>query len=261
MRLNERVDEDVELAALRRRAYGPHADIDAAGLERLGHLEALARRGRRKEETAPTPEPVPVPEPESAEASAPAPAACEPTVPASDPAAPSEPAGAPSLVARLRLGWPLLLAGAIGGAIAAGALGAAASQGDRPYATLTAPLEDPPGGEGPFPHGIAYGEVGAVTVGAAQFNGERCIWIRVPSDFVPQFYGNQGPLEFGECAPEPFTPHVRLLLSEGQGYSSFVLTPEAIPELGEGTYLQFELHDDEITVRRADRPEPTPETP
>jgi hypothetical protein len=46
MRLNERVDEEAELAELQRRAYGPAGDIDPEGARRLAELQERERRRR-----------------------------------------------------------------------------------------------------------------------------------------------------------------------------------------------------------------------
>lgn len=56
-----------ELARLRARAYGPHADLDEAGLARLAELEATLSPRRPSTSQAAEPEPEPVPQPAAAE--------------------------------------------------------------------------------------------------------------------------------------------------------------------------------------------------
>lgn len=248
MRLNERVDEDVELAALRRRAYGPDADIDAAGLARLTELQSRSHDMPDLVEAVPA-ELRPVPEAEAAAA---------PAAAASDPA----PASAPTLRDRVRIGWPLLLAGALGGAVLAGAVGAGASQFDRPYATLTAPAGAEPSDRGPFGSGIPYGTVGEIEVGTSVQAGEPCLWLRVPIEFADGFFGDEmtEPIEFADCAPEPFIPRLRLTVGAMNGGwgSTFPVTADAFPDVPAGSSLEFSLRDDVVIVRLAEPATPSP---
>ncbi|GAA5027971.1 hypothetical protein ACFQRL_05995 [Microbacterium fluvii] len=122
-------EADAELAALRRRAYGPGGDIsgDATALARLRELETLGRDAGSGAQDGPRPTPAPpadAPRPPST----PSDAVTAPPVAGDDGAA-----VAPSL--RHRIGrWPLLAAAAAAGAAAA--LIATALLAPRPTATL-----------------------------------------------------------------------------------------------------------------------------
>lgn len=254
-----------ELAALRARAYGPRADLDAdpAGLARLRELEAAARVAARATEPA-----VAAP-PSSAEADAPdaleaalalesAPAG---TAGPAEPATPAEVAVVPR-VRQIPRAWIIAWAASIAAValIVGGTVFALASirpvspqTGAVQVATLDEPVTDDEFLNSWFPatnDGVVYRFKG-LTVGVSasgEFSGragevaERCLFVGMPGGNDQQYSTG-----WSGCAAGSFPATV-----------AFVVGPDAPRELREGyppgTALQFVLDGDRVGVFRGSGP-------
>ncbi|OCG74376.1 hypothetical protein [Microbacterium sediminis] len=252
------MDEDAELAQLQARAYGPDADIDAAGAARLRELQERARAARSAAlATAPTEAPVTV-----APVAAPAPPSePEPSSPGA-PARP-EPAGdarpAAAEVEAPARGWwrrPAVIAavGALAGVALAGGVGAAITAGAAPDAILAI---EPEGRAatvfGGFGDATVFELYHGIDVSSTTQAGSTCL--HVYYDFVDE---GGGTAAFGDsrCAPDGAAVIAEVWVGESPyGWSSGELE-----DVRSGTFLRFQLDGDVVKVWRFDPPAPT-ETP
>ncbi|TGY37974.1 spermidine/putrescine ABC transporter permease [Microbacterium laevaniformans] len=256
-----------EFATLRRRAYGPDADIadDPAALARLRELEQRQGRGSAAEQSARMAEAErlfgpPVPRPENAVPETPAPAGDAAAVGV------AEPHGAgqhyrssptpPPIGRALLIGWA---ASIVVVAIVVGALVFAlaslrpvsAVTGARQVASLDQPTADVPmvlpwarNGD----RGTTYSFAGLlIVVSSGENRGFEGECVTVLKD-VPDVAGSQ--IGNSACSASPFHPAVSIHVDRG---SSEELTA-AFPV---GTVLQFEWDGTAVGVFAADPPAPT----
>jgi hypothetical protein len=287
MRLNERVDEEAELAELQRRAYGPAGDIDPEGARRLAELQERERRRRAdapvvaapaggakqaSEAAAPVAadavrRPAPDPDPAGPPASAfAAPAAPWPVDPrrASDgaerdrePGDATTPGEAPAESSAARRFWSrpavLLAAGAAAGMLVAAAIVTAVAAGGAPDAELRIVDDE-----------VRYGLYGLGTDGRAheEYHGVRVESSRTPDvsclsvvyDVLDPVSGQiGGSMGTMDCAPPGATPTA----SVWAGESPMTWGSAEIDGLESGTFVRFELHGDVVEVWRSE-PAPTP---
>lgn len=267
--LNERVDERDELADLRRRAYGPDADLDAAGLARLERLEAAAREARAAAPAMPDlvpPDLVPgeaaPPHAETAVAASgpgasplaiPAGADPGPDVADDESAAPTtRRAQRPSARRPVRRGAWVAVGVAVGVALTGG-VGAAVANADAPDATLRIVEDDDRG------HDEFWGDIDArmhelyhsIDIRSTRQPEGACLYYMFELD-------GEGVTGGMDCAPAGIVP----TLSFWNGPNG--LMPEwyggqaPVGDLERGEFLRFELHGDVVKVWRRPPIDPSP---
>lgn len=252
MRLNERVDEDAELAQLQARAYGPDADIDAAGAARLRELQERARAARAAAV-------LPTPAPAGVEPVTPAPPEAEPQPdgPARpEPAGNAGPATEDETPARAWWRRPAVIAaaGALAGVALAGGVGVAISGADAPDAVLHIVDEERPNDLFGSEDMTTYELYHRIDVRSSHPDGASCLFALLELDVGdPDF-----PASYGDtaCAPDGENPIVELWFGESpMGWSA-----GEVEGFASGTFLRFQLDGDVVKVWRFEPPAPT-ETP
>ena len=239
------MDEAVELAELRRRAYGPAGGIDAAGIARLTLLEDRLRGGV----TAPAETARAADEETDPEALI----GLVPTAPATPAPAPTAtPATAlrPRRAPRTRWAWVAgaLVVGVVAGAGITQALAATASP--RPEEILTV-VADRPGREAFPTEAVSYAMYHALDVRSwTDPSGMHCLAIAVTGE------GTEGLYPLISCAAMPFSVYVDATVTDGSGDPSFPFQPQYLDGAEAGEQFRFELAGDEVLVWRADPPAP-----
>lgn len=266
MRLNERVDEEAELAELQRRAYGPAGDIDPAGARRLAELQERERRrravvpapsGATAAAAAPTPQGSPAPtDPVPAAPVLAVPAVPEATAetdpsPAVQAGTHAPPDEAPRRPLRSRPA-ALLAIGAAAGVLVAGTIGAALAAGGAPDAELPIVDDDPGrGAYGIATDGRTHEEYHGITVQSLRRDGASCL--AVEYELGPGNGAVSGRMGDMDCAPPGAVPTLAVWTGNHPlGWGRF-----EIDGLETGTFLRFELHGDVVEVWRFE-PAPTP---
>ena len=248
--MNERVDEDVELSELRRRAYGAAGSIDAAGIARLAQLEELRRR--RDEVIA---------IPKDGEAGSKPPPDQPPEAPHPvDPVDPVEPTPSVSApAARRTRRWPWVLGGLLIGALAGVSIapllpggGAPWHQDGRPDAMLT-PVDD---GRGP----------GVFTVDTVTYEYFYDLDVRSWTDTTSReqlclgFASRSGGGLEGEmwatCAPAGLDPVFDVEVFETEDAGASLFAPGSVGGAAVGTRFRFVLDDDVVKVWRIEPADP-----
>jgi hypothetical protein len=255
--LNERVDEAVELAELRRRAYGPEGGIDARGLTRLRELEDRARavaQDRRAEPSASATAP-------SASATAPSRAAApEPAVgpaaaaPTASPGRDDTPAGS-GIARRLATGrrWPWLVAALlIGGFVGGGVSTAVARNGPQPVAVLRVVDDERAPSRFVPDDARAHEAFHALDVRSwtDPRSGYRCLGV-VAADGDGEGYF------WTACAPAALGTMLDAEVYDAPGDREYPFQSERV-DAPEGTYFRLQLDGEVVKVWRVDRAEPTP---
>jgi len=281
-------DAREELTRLRRRAYGPDADIDGDpdALARLRELEALARAEdlpsgasasetlRRRSRAGHTGAPVPAERgtqapdrwtaaiglddgvaAEAAEAAASAELAASVT-----PALPAPPGWTPPRIGRaLLIGWAasLVVVAVVVGALVFGLASlrpVSAETGARQVASLAEPMSNPLGAEGGFGSSertAYYDYAGLVIVVAEDILGPTAMGscLVITSEAAMSGEDSSRPSVPG-CGAAPFPPTVSLVVERNSPESLRAAFPV-------GTSLQFVWDGTAVAVFAADPPEPT----
>ncbi|MER7797583.1 hypothetical protein [Microbacterium sp. NPDC096154] len=252
-----------ELAELRRRAYGPHADLDAAGFARLQALEEAARgeaaRGQAAPGAAPSAHgapavagvvgvpatPRPADEPHAV-------AAGEGVQAAAVPDEGREPSGTDGRTTP----WRWAVAGLTAGALLAGGLAtvlALSAPGGRgmDQIRLEVVSEDREAVDWAPRDARLHASYESIDVRSwDQGEGQRCLGIGVlnrPRDYVNAF-----------CVPDPLTPILDVfVVGSGLG-GGYPFTSESMGGLPDGTVIRLELVGDVVHVSIAEPVQPTP---
>lgn len=255
------IDEDArELADLRRRAYGPDADIhaDPVALARLSELERMreAERGRRDAPAG------------ASAAPAAAPSESAVTVPAASVSADvaAAPRGEPAVVEpapivsasrlprvfrsprRLWIPWAAsLVVVAVVTAWTAAAIVGASSAPDATLRAVPTPTDAAAEYQADGLQDIAVFEsFHGLRVMAGQLNAQHCLFILVEPTFGNGSFG-------GNCSAGAFPVIADIVLEPGGAE----VPQQAIDELGQGTALRFTLEGDVVRVYVGRSPEPS----
>ncbi|MDR6200064.1 hypothetical protein QE374_001973 [Microbacterium sp. SORGH_AS428] len=246
-----------ELARLRARAYGPHADLDEAGLARLAELEATLSPRRPSARLAPEPRPDPEPEP----GTVPQPAAAEGTSPSDEPEpvpliAPVSLTAQPTprtLDRRLRVAWVLSIVVTAG--IAAGVTAWTLPWGVRDDQQHAARLTEQPG----VPEGVDQWKMTGLEAGELRSFGsyaglevyatDACIIVAT----APLTDPGSGS---GTCAGAGLEPLVEFHIPRRSRASAgdFGYPEELRDRFPDGIVLRFARHGDVILVDEGELP-------
>ncbi|WP_345750535.1 hypothetical protein [Microbacterium rhizophilus] len=241
------MDEAVELAELRRRAYGPEGGIDAVGLARLRELEERAHERAR---------PAPVVEPEPAPVEPPiAPMTAPGQEPEAD--APEQDASTPrsSSVAawlRRRSVWQVAAAGVLGGAavVVGGSAIVAAANAQSPVATLR--MTDDQRDDRYFgvrdlqPHEMFHG----FDVRSKHEHGVACLYVAFLDESDESWFGDM------DCAPAADIARISVWVGS-TSIDSWRVINRQVDGIAPRTYVRFELRGDDVEVWTTRLPEPS----
>lgn len=239
------MDEAVELAELRRRAYGPAGGIDAAGIARLTYLEGRVRAAAEEEVVVAPPEVI------TAQAVPSSPAPTIPAPPASivAPAAPESRAAARATPRR----WPLILGALVVGAIAGAALTQVIGEatGPHPDAVLPIVAEKRPIPDGVPPDAASHAMYRSLDVRSwtDEVAGFRCIGV------LPRGAEADGAFPQLACGQAAFPTYLDATVVEAEMDPLYPFQKKYIDDAVIGEMLRFELIGDEVRVWRVVPPE------
>lgn len=236
------MDEAVELAELRRRAYGPGGGIDAAGIARLRELEQATRTPALTEPSAGRVDEARSERPDE-----------EPAAPvATDALTSVPPSGEGRGWLARRPTWQVAAAGVIIGAVVAGGAGAvvaAAASGSGPDARLALASEQPAANRFHDVEARAHEQFHPFEVYSAPREEMTCLYVALPTEQDGGWYGHV------DCVPAGDSPRVSLWIGD-VGMPMGSLPP--VEGIESGTHLRFELRGDSVDVWVTTVPQATP---